>query len=100
MAGFELEHNSQVIEKAVKERYQTARQEVLMALQSPGYEEIIQAVRISQDFSDIEIKLKDGVEVNGQDIVQVFAKGGQIIKNDEMINIYPSPIIRKYLGTQ
>lgn len=99
MSGFDIEHNEQVIENTIRERFVKARTEVLEVLNSPGYEEIVESVEIAPDFSEIAIELKDDIKVDGQNIVQVFAKGGQIKKGDEFIDVMPNPIIRKYLGT-
>lgn len=98
MAGFDIEHNKEVLENVVKSYYKKASDQVKKVLTSDGYSHIIQGVEISEDFTGIKIQLKQDVEYKGQNVIQLFAFGGQIKIKDELVNVSPNPIIRKYLG--
>lgn len=104
MLGFETVKATDVLYWTIKEYYSEARIKLLEELQSEGYKHIIDNIYISEDFQDIEIKLKDGYITNRQDVIELFAQGGTLLKvsesgqEPEAIAIKPSSILRKYLG--
>ncbi|MGV9141920.1 MAG: hypothetical protein ACOC1X_03180 [Promethearchaeota archaeon] len=100
MSGFDIEHNEQALKNAVLERYEVGRQEVLRTLESDGYSEIIESVNADEYLENLEIKFKDGVDVEGQNVLQVLAYGGEIKKDDDFVSIPPSTIMQKFLGAR
>lgn len=100
MSGFDLSHNEKVLRDAILNRFEKGRQEVVRTLNSPGYEHIIKSVKTSEYLEDLIIEFVDGVDVEGQNVLQVFAHGGQIKKDDDLIPIPPSDAVRKYLSTR
>lgn len=100
MIGFDLSHNEDVLKKAVLNRFDKGRDEVVKTLTSAGYKHIIKSVSTSEYLEDLVIDFVDGVDIEGQNVLQVFAHGGQIKKGDEFIPIPPSDAVRKYLSTR
>jgi len=100
MSGFDLNHNEQILKNAVLNRFEKGRQEVVKTLTSAGYKHIIKSVSTSEYLEDLVINFVDGVDVKGQNVLQVFAHGGQIKKDDELIPVPPSDVVRKYLSAR
>ena len=100
MSGFDLQHNEKVLKNAVLKRFEKGRQEVVKTLTSAGYKHIIKSVSTSEYLEDLVINFVDGVDVKGQNVLQVFAHGGQIKKDDELIPVPPSDVVRKYLSAR
>jgi len=103
MLGFNVARSTDAIYFAVRTYYAQAREEILQELSSPGYEDVIEDVFISNDFQDIQIKLKEGFKTDRQDVFELLAQGGTLLKVDssgstEAVAIKPSPVMRKYLG--
>lgn len=100
MSGFDLQHNEKLLREAALKRFEKGRKEVINTLTSAGYEHIIKSVKVDDYLSELIIEFVDGVDIEGQNVLQVFAHGGQIKKDDELIPIPPSDVIRKYLSTR
>lgn len=100
MSGFDLEHNEKVMKKAILERFETAREEVIRVLSSAGYSHVIKSVSSSEYLENLIIDFVEGVDIEGQNVLQVFAHGGTIKKNDEFVSIPPSEAVAKYLSTR
>lgn len=100
MSGFDLEHNEKVIKESILKRFEKARNEVVKTLSSAGYSNVIKKVSTSEYLENLIIEFVDGVDVEGQNVLQVFAHGGTIKKNDEFISIPPSEAVAKYLSTR
>lgn len=100
MSGFDLEHNEKVMKKAILERFKTAREEVIRVLSSAGYSHVIKSVSSSEYLENLIIDFVEGVDIEGQNVLQVFAHGGTIKKNDEFVSIPPSEAVAKYLSTR
>lgn len=100
MSGFDLEHNEKVMKKVILERFETARKEVIRVLSSAGYSHVIKSVRSSEYLENLIIDFVEGVDIEGQNVLQVFAHGGTIKKNDEFVSIPPSEAVAKYLSTR
>lgn len=99
MLGFKVAQATDAIYFAVRDYYAQARMKVLSELNSPGYEEIIENVYISEDFQDIKITLKDGLQTDRQDVFELLARGGTLLKtNGETVAVKPSQVIQNYLG--
>lgn len=100
MSGFDLKRNEQILRQAILNRFEKGRQEVIRTLTSPGYQHIIKSVKTSEYLEDLVIEFVDGIDIKGQNVLQVFAHGGQVKKGNEFISIPPSDAIRKYLSTR
>ncbi len=98
MPGFNVSGNINALYDSVKLHYFKARNEIYEELNSAGYKDIINDVYISEDFQRIEITMKDGFATEKQDVFEVLAQGGTLLKNGEPVAIKPSAVIRKYLG--
>jgi len=98
MPGFDLTQSSYAIYDTVKEYYAMARVELMEELNSDGYKHIIDSVYISDDFQEIQLTFKDGFNVEGQNVFDLFAQGGTLLKDGDAVGIKPSAVVRKYLG--
>lgn len=103
MLGFQVAQATDVLYWTIKEYYTEARIKLIEELQSEGYKDIIEDVFISDDFQEIEITLKEGYITERQDVIELFAQGGTLLKvrpgeEPEAVAIKPSIVLRKYLG--
>lgn len=103
MLGFQVVQATDVLYWTIKEYYTEARIKLLEELRSEGYKDIIEDVFVSDDFQDIKITLKEGYITDRQDVIELFAQGGTLLKTvpgdePEAVAIKPSATLRKYLG--
>jgi len=98
MPGFNVNENANALYDNIKFYFFKARNEVYAELSSKGYAHIIDNVYISDDFQKIEITMQDGYAIERQDVIEVFAQGGTLLKDGEAVSIKPSAVICKYLG--
>ena len=100
MPGFDIDYNEQIIRNNILKRFEEGRKEVIRTLSSDGYSQIIKSVSADDYLENLQIEFQDEVDIEGQNVLQVFAYGGEIKKGDDFISIPPSAIMQKYLGTR
>lgn len=104
MNGFDLEHNEEAIKNNVLERFKEAEKEVSKVLGSQGFSHIIKSFEISNYMQSITIELQDGIVTEDQNIFQVLAYGGELVKegdgDKEYISVRPSQTLQKYIGAR
>jgi len=101
--GFDVNHSLTSLSDTIREHYIQARIDLLNEFQSAGYKHIIDSILIEPDFSKIQINFKAGYEVSKQDVFELFAQGGTLMKTNEngekeTVAVKPSAVVKKYLG--
>lgn len=98
---FNIEETNEVIENNVEQYFVKMKEEVEKELTSPGYNHIFKEVNVfytNQGLS-INFDFKEGIKTEGQDVIEVLARGGVLSKEDgSYIPVKPSPVMSKYLS--